>query len=69
MIILTIDNAPVIYCTYSKRHYLDVQQPYYNMVDLSGAVPDEELLNMIDHAYQVAVGKLPKKYQRELEQE
>jgi len=48
-------------------HCPPVQQPYFNTVDLGGAVPDEELLGMIDHAYQVAVGKLPKKYQRELE--
>ena len=47
-------------------HCPPAQQPYFNTVDLGGAVPDEELLGMIDHAYQVVVGKLPKKYQKEL---
>ena len=33
---------------------------------LDGTVPDDMLIEMIDHAYAVVVSKLPKKYQREL---
>ena len=47
-------------------HCPPVQQPYFNTVTLDGTVPDDILVEMIDHAYEVAVGKLPKKYQREL---
>ena len=47
-------------------HCPPVQQPYFNTVDLGGAVPDDVILGMIDHSYSVVVGKLPKKYQREL---
>jgi predicted DNA-binding protein (MmcQ/YjbR family) len=48
-------------------HCPPIQQPYFNTVALDGAVPDETLIEMIDHAYTVVVGKLPKKYQKELE--
>ena len=47
-------------------HCPPVQQPYFNTVKLVG-VSDEELLRMIEHAYWVVRGKLPKKDQRELE--
>ena len=47
-------------------HCPPVQQPYFNTVALDGSVADGELLRMIDHAYRVVVGKLPKKYQQEL---
>ncbi|MDL2318974.1 MmcQ/YjbR family DNA-binding protein [Eubacteriales bacterium OttesenSCG-928-A19] len=47
-------------------HCPPVQQPYFNTVRLIGVVPDAELRGMIDHAYAVVVGKLPKKYQKEL---
>jgi len=47
-------------------HCPPVQQPYFNTVALGGDVPDGELLAMVDHAYEVAVGKLPKWAQREL---
>lgn len=30
-------------------------------------MPDEEIISMIDHAYAVVVGKLPKYVQKELE--
>jgi len=49
-------------------HCPPVQQPHFNTVNLDGSVPDEEILIMIDHAYQVVVGKMPKYLQRELEQ-
>ena len=47
-------------------HYPPIQQPYFNTVALTGAVPDGVLIEMIDHAYDVVVGKLPKKFQKEL---
>ena len=50
-------------------HCPPVQQPYVNTVTLDGSVPDEELLRMAEHAYRVVKAKLPKKYQRELEEE
>ena len=50
-------------------HCPPVQQPYFNTIALSGAVSDEEILRMADHSYRVVVGKLPKKYQLELEAE
>ena len=50
-------------------HCPPVQQPYFNTVNLDGAVPDDELTGMIDHAYAVVVGKLPKWAQRELEEQ
>ena len=46
-----------------------VQQPYFNTVNLNGDIPGDELRHMIDHAYEVVVAKLPKKYQQELEAE
>ena len=47
-------------------HCPPVQQPHFNTVSLDGAVPDEEILRMIDHAYDVVVAKYPKYIQREL---
>lgn len=50
-------------------HCPPVQQPYFNTVDLSGNVPDEEILRMLDGSYKYVVGKLPKKIQRRLEED
>lgn len=47
-------------------HCPPVQQPYFNTVTLDGSVPDDELINMADHAYSVCVGKLPAKAQKEI---
>lgn len=47
-------------------HCPPVQQPYFNTVRLDGGVPDEEMINMIEHAYKTVVAKLPKKAQKEL---
>lgn len=47
-------------------HCPPVQQPHFNTVNLDGAVPDEEIYKMIDHAYATVVAKLPKYVQREL---
>lgn len=48
-------------------HCPPVQQPYFNTVNLTGGVPDEEILHMIDSSYEYVVGKLTKKLQKELE--
>ena len=48
-------------------HCPPVQQPYFNTVDLTGSVPDEEILRMLDSSYKYVVGKLPKKIQRKIE--
>ena len=47
-------------------HCPPVMQPHFNTVDLSGAVSDEELCRMMDHAYEVVVAKYPKYIRREL---
>ncbi|MCL2545389.1 MAG: MmcQ/YjbR family DNA-binding protein [Clostridia bacterium] len=53
-------------------HCPPVQQPYFNTVRLAGdvpdagGVPDEVLLQMIDHSYATVVAKLPKYAQKEL---
>lgn len=47
-------------------HCPPVQQPYFNTVNLSGSVPDEELLRMIDGSYKYVVSKLTKKAREEL---
>ena len=49
-------------------HCPPVQQPYFNTIDLTGGVPEEELLGMVDFSYRYVVGKLPKRVQRELEE-
>ena len=48
-------------------HCPPIQQPYFNTVTLDGTVPDDVLNEMIDHAYSVVVGRLPKKHRKELE--
>ncbi len=50
-------------------HCPPVQQPYFNTVDLSGSVPKEEIINMIDISYKYVVSKLTKKLQKELQEE
>lgn len=47
-------------------HCPPVQQPHFNTVSLNGAVPDGEILRMIDHAYAVVVAKFPKYIQKEI---
>ena len=42
-------------------HCPPIQQPYFNTVRLDGDLPDEELLQMIDHSYDTVVKKLPLK--------
>lgn len=47
-------------------HCPPVQQPHFSTVDLGGAVPDAEIIRMMDHAYEVVVAKFPKYIQKEL---
>ncbi len=47
-------------------HCPPVQQPHFNTISLDAAVPNEEILRMIDHAYKVVVAKYPNYIQREL---
>lgn len=49
-------------------HCPPVQQPYFNTLPLDGAVPQDVLLEMIDHSYHTVFSKLPKFIQRELAQ-
>ena len=49
-------------------HCPPIQQPHFNTVDLDGSVPDDEIINMIDHAYEVVVAKFPKYIQKELQE-
>lgn len=46
-------------------HCPPVQQPYWNTVYVN-RLPDDELLNMIDHAYEAVFNSFSKKKQREL---
>lgn len=50
-------------------HCPPVQQPYFNTIDLTGDVPEELLLDMMDGSYRYAVGKLTKRKRKELEEE
>ena len=50
-------------------HCPPIQQPYFNTVDLSGSIPYDELIDMIDNSYKYVVGKLTKKARKELENE
>ena len=47
-------------------HCPPVQQPHFNTISLDGSVPDDEILRMIDHAYEVVVAKYPKYIQNEI---
>lgn len=47
-------------------HCPPVQQPYFNTLSLDGIVPDEVIMEMIEHSYETVVGKLPKYIQKEL---
>ncbi|MEA4831199.1 MAG: MmcQ/YjbR family DNA-binding protein [Oscillospiraceae bacterium] len=47
-------------------HCPPIHQPHFNTVNLDGTVPDEEILQMIDHAYDIVVSKFPKYIQKEI---
>jgi len=46
-------------------HCPPVQQPYWNTIYLNG-FPEEELLNMIDHAYETVFHGFSKKVQKQI---
>ena len=46
-------------------HCPPVQQPYWNTIYLDN-FPDEELLNMIDHAYETVFNSFSKKVQKQI---
>lgn len=46
-----------------------VRQPYFNTFPLDGRVPDELIIEMIDHSYTTVVGKLPKYKQKQLSEQ
>ncbi len=71
----TLSCDPVTALTYRQLypdvvvrgyHCPPVQQPYFNTLPLAGGVPDDDILELADLAYQVVVAKLPKYRQREL---
>ena len=45
-----------------------VQQPYWNTIYLND-FPDEELLNMVDHAYDTVLNSFSKKVQKQILEE
>lgn len=49
-------------------HCPPVQQPYWNTIYLAD-LPDNELLNMIDHAYETVLHSFSKKVQKQLLEE
>ena len=49
-------------------HCPPVQQPYWNTVYLDD-FPDDELLNMIDHAYDTVLKSFSKKIQRQISED
>ena len=46
-------------------HCPPVQQPYFNTIDLCG-FPDDEMMHLIDHAYDTVLRSLSRRMQREL---
>ncbi len=49
-------------------HCPPVQQPYWNTIRLDD-FPDDELLNMIDHAYETLLHSFSKKVQKQITEE
>jgi predicted DNA-binding protein (MmcQ/YjbR family) len=47
-------------------HCPPIQQPHFNTINLDGVVPDDEIIRMIDHAYEVVLAKFPKYIQKEI---
>ena len=50
-------------------HCPPVQQPYSNTMPLDGSVPDDELIQMADEAYDAVFARLPRYRQRQLQTE
>ncbi len=68
---MTNDFYRQLYPEYVRRgyHCPPIQQPYFNTINLTGSIPDDMLLTMIDKSYSYVVGKLTKKLQKELSEE
>ncbi len=49
-------------------HCPPVQQSHFNTVSLDGSVPDDEIIRMINHSYEVVVAKFPKYMQNEIKE-
>ena len=49
-------------------HCPPVQQPYWNTIYLDD-FPDDELLNMIDHAYETVLKSFSKKVQKQIQEQ
>lgn len=47
-------------------HCPPVQQPYFNTFPLDGSVPDDLILEMVEHSYATVVGRPPKYIQKRL---
>lgn len=45
-----------------------MQHSHFSTVSLDGSVPDDVVLKMIDHSYEVVVGKFQKYIQNEIEE-
>lgn len=48
-------------------HCPPIQQPYFNTFSLNGSVPDDIIMDMIEHSYQTVVRKLPKYVRNKIE--
>jgi predicted DNA-binding protein (MmcQ/YjbR family) len=48
-------------------HCPPVQQPYNNTMPLDGSIPNEVLFEMLDHAFESVLAKIPKYQRREIE--
>lgn len=69
----TVDAGQFYRAVYPQKvvrgyHCPPVQQPYWNTVYLDD-FPDDELLNMIDLAYETVLSKLSKKEQKRIREE
>ena len=47
-------------------HCPPVQQPHFNTISLDSSVPDDVIVHMIDHAYDIVLKKYPKYIQKEI---
>lgn len=63
---MSCDAAVDIQAALRGWHCPPVQQPHFNTICLDGSVPDDEIICMIDHAYDVVVKKYPKYIQKEI---
>ena len=52
------------YGAIAPGHHLNKR--HWNTVTLDGSVPDEELLELIDHSYELVVARLPRAQRNEL---